>query len=212
MTRPPDVLWPAVHEERRALIEDLASLPTPRWQTPSLCAGWDVHQVLAHLLDSAKTTRLGFVARLAAARFDFDRDNATGVTRERADDPATTLDAFRSVALRTSTPPAPRATRLVEIFVHGEDIRRPLDIRRDYPIRPVITALRHQLATTVKMGGGRERARGWRLVASDAEFTEGAGPEVRGPAVALLLAISGRQVDPTELTGPGVAAFTGHPE
>lgn len=62
------------------------------------------------------------------------------------------------------------------------------------------------------MGGGRERARGWRLVASDAEFTEGAGPEVRGPAVALLLAISGRQVDPTELTGPGVAAFTGHPE
>lgn len=201
------VIWPVVLDERRALIQDLETLRPQQWQTPSLCPEWDVHDVLAHVVDDAKTTRLGFVRRIAAARFDFDRDNATGVARERAEDPGRTLAEFRTALTRTTSAPVPLVTRLVEAFVHGEDIRRPVGISRAYPTAHVITALRHQLKTAVAMGGGKERAEGWRLVASDGAFEHGTGQEVRGSAIVLLLAVSGRPVAANELTGSGAAAF-----
>ncbi len=122
----PSTVWPVVHHERRALLKDLEPLPAAQWQTPSLCAGWNVHDVLAHVIDSAKTTRLSFIRRLVASRMDFDRDNAVGVEREKTREPAQTLNGLRAVLSRTSGPPASLATRLVEAFVHGEDIRRPL--------------------------------------------------------------------------------------
>ncbi|RNL55988.1 maleylpyruvate isomerase family mycothiol-dependent enzyme [Arthrobacter oryzae] len=202
------VIWPVVHSERLALIQDLESLPPQQWEAPSLCPGWDVHDVVAHLVDTAKTTRLGFLRRMMMAGFDFDRDNALGVARERTEDPGRTLAGFRAVVDRTSSPPAPLATRLVEAFVHGEDIRRAVGIERDYPTAHVITALRYQLKTPAKIGGGKERAQGWRLVASEAAFEHGTGHDVRGTAKALLLAVSGRPVMPSELTGAGAEAFT----
>ena len=202
-SRQGSIIWPVVHDERRALIHDLETLEPQQWQTPSLCVGWDVHDVLAHLVDTAKTTRLGFVRRMFAAGFDFDRDNAAGVLRERAHDPRRTLAEFRAVSTRMSGPPAPLATRLVEAFVRGEDIRRAVAIRRDYPQAHVSTALDYQLRTSVKMGGGKEHAEGLRFVATDEAFEHGSGDEVRGPAVVLLLAVSGRPVAANELSGPG---------
>ena len=65
---------------------------------------------------------------MIAARFDFDWDNVVGVSREKRGDPANTLEAMRAAINLTLTPPATLATRLVEAFVHGEDIRRPLGI------------------------------------------------------------------------------------
>ncbi|WP_458108268.1 maleylpyruvate isomerase family mycothiol-dependent enzyme [Arthrobacter sp. R3-55] len=203
----PSVVWPVVHEERRALIRDLEPLQPSQWKTPSLCPGWDVHDVLAHVIDSAKTTRLGFIRRMLAARMDFDRDNAVGVERERALDPAKPLVQLQAVASRTSGPPAGLATRLVEAFVHGEDIRRPLGLRRHYPAAHVATALHYQVRTTTKMGGGKEVAEGWRLVATDASFDHGEGPTVEGSAMALLLAVSGRPIGHAEVSGPGAPVF-----
>lgn len=200
-------IWSAVHDERHALARDLEGLPVAAWSTPSLCDGWDVHEVTAHLIDTAKTTRLGFIRRMIACRFDFDRDNATGVAREKAADPLHTLEAFRAVSARTSTPPAALATRLVEAFVHDEDIRRPLGIKHEYPPTHLATALEYQVKTNVSMGGGKQLAQGCRQVATDAAFEHGDGPTVTGPAITLLLAISGRPVTEEELAGPGTQAF-----
>ena len=200
-------IWPAVHRERESLIGDLRTLTGQQWSTPSLCRGWDVHDVLAHLVDDAGTTRLGFLWTFMAAGFDFDRCNARGVTRERVADPACTLAAFRAVSGRTTSAPAAPATRLVEAIVHGEDIRRPLGIVHDHPAAPVAAALRYQLDTSVKFGGGKERAEGLRLAATDMDLRAGDGTMVRGTAVALLLAVSGRPLGPDELAGPGAAAL-----
>lgn len=200
-------LWDVVHAERDALIRDLESLPPEQWSAPSLCPGWDVHDVLAHLVGDAKTTRLSFLRDLIAARFDFDRANARGVERERLGDPKHTLEAFRAVSRRTTSAPAPLATRLVEIIVHGEDIRRPLGIHHDYPLASVAEALRYQLRTIVKMGGGKERAEGLRLVATDGDTEMGTGADVHGTSLALLLAVSGRPVGVDELSGPGAASL-----
>lgn len=204
-------IWQVVLEERRVLIQDLEALPPQQWQTPSLCPGWDILDVLAHLVDTAKMTRLGFVRSMVSAGFDFDRANAAGVARERAEDPRRTLTEFRAVASRTTTPPAPVATRLVEAFVHGEDIRGPVGIQRAYPVAQVVEALNHQLKTTVKIGGGKERAEGFHLVATDVAFEHGAGDEVRGSAIAILMAVSGRRISDGELTGAGAHAFAHHP-
>ncbi|WP_104169437.1 maleylpyruvate isomerase family mycothiol-dependent enzyme [Cryobacterium sp. M23] len=206
-SRPSAAVWPAVHNERQTLIRELESLTPEQWAQPSLCPGWDIHDVVAHLVDSAKTTRLSFLRRLIAAKFDFDKDNANGITRERAATPEATLTEFRRIREATKTPPAALATRLIEVIVHGEDIRRPLGLLRSYPSESIDAALRYQLKTGISMGGGKERAAGLRLQASDSRFEHGSGSEVKGTSLALLMAISWRPVDKEDFSGEGAATF-----
>lgn len=205
MSIPKKLVWRVVHAERARLVDDLAALSTDAWATPSLCPGWDIHDVLAHLVDSAKTTRLGFAKRMVTARFDFDGDNADGIARQRHVDPSDTVAEMRAAIPLTLTPIAPRATRLVEAIVHGEDIRRPLRIATDYPPDAVATALAYQVRVAVAMGGGRERVEGVRLVATDSAFTTGDGEVVRGRALDLLLAVSGRPVSADAFDGPAAS-------
>jgi len=200
-------VWSMVHAERAALVEDLEGLDDAQWDVPSLCAEWTVHDVAAHLVDTARTTRLGFLTGLARARFDFHRQNAAGVRRHRGGSAQETLDRLRAVAQRRSTPPAPLDSRLVEEVVHGEDIRRPLGLTRAYPPEAVIRALRLQVGTPAAFGGAKELVAGVRLRAADADVAIGAGPEVSGPTLSLLLAVSGRRVALADLDGPGVATL-----
>ncbi|MGW6059275.1 maleylpyruvate isomerase family mycothiol-dependent enzyme [Streptomyces sp. NPDC055189] len=200
-------VWALVHAERAALIEDLARLDDSQWEQPSLCEGWTVHDVAAHLVDTARATRLGFVGAMVRARFDFDRQNARGVERERGASPRETLERLRQVASRKTGPPAPLDTRLVEEIVHGEDIRRPLGLSRSYPTEAVVRSLRLQARTSASFGGAKERVAGLQLAPTDADLSIGEGPKVHGTALSLLLAISGRQAALEELEGPGVAAL-----
>lgn len=197
-------VWSLVHA---ALIDDLERLDAGSWEMPSLCPRWTVHDVVAHLVDTARTTRLGFVVGLARAGFDFDRQNARGVERERGSSPQETLEHLRRVASRTSTPPAPLDTRLVEEVVHGEDIRRPLGLTRSYPEEAVVRALRLQARTPASFGGAKELVALVRLTATDADVSIGNGPELTGTALSLLLAVSGRQAAVDDLAGPGVEAL-----
>lgn len=200
-------VWSMVHAERAALIEDLTHLDDAQWDTPSLCAGWTVHDVVAHLINTARTTRISFITGLIRARFDFHRQNAHGVKRERGATPGETLERLRQVASRTSTPPAPLDSRLVEEVLHGEDIRRPLGLTHTYQPEAVVRSLRLQARTPASFGGAKELVAGIRLTATDADMSIGDGPDVSGPALSLLLAISGRRVALDELTGPGVATL-----
>ncbi|MEV2256027.1 maleylpyruvate isomerase family mycothiol-dependent enzyme [Streptomyces sp. NPDC050147] len=200
-----DDVWSLVHAERAALIEDLTHLDDKQWEHPSLCEGWTVQDVVAHLVDTARTTRLGFVGAMVRARFDFDRQNARGVRRERGASPQETWERLRQVASRRSAPPAPLDTRLVEEVVHGEDIRRPLGLSHAYLPEAVIRSLRLQARTSASFGGAKEKVDGLQLTATDADLSIGEGPHVRGSALALLLAVSGRREALDELDGPGAA-------
>lgn len=195
--------WSLVHVERQQLADDLAPVDNQAWETPSLCHEWSVHDVLAHLLDTAMTTRLVFIRSMVRARGDFHRANDDGIQRYKREDPQQTLAEFRRVQHLTRTPPAHPATRLVEAYVHGEDIRRPLGIDGRYPQDGVHEALAYQLRTPVSFEGGRERAAGLRLIDKDSGTSWGDGPDVTGAAIDLLLAVSGRTVNPELLAGPG---------
>jgi uncharacterized protein (TIGR03083 family) len=210
MTQDRAGIWAVVRTERARLVDDLRTVAPSGWTTPSLCAGWDVHDVLAHLVDSAQTTRLAFIGRMIGARFDFDADNARGVAEQKRADPRLTLEAMRAVIGLRRTPPAPLATRLVEAFVHGEDIRRPLGIAAGYPTAAVVVALQHQLRTGAGMGGAREHVAGLRLRAVDADHNRGGlhhdsgAAQVAGRAIDLLLAVSGRPIRQGAIIGDGV--------
>ena len=197
-------VWDLVAAERRALVADLAGLSDDQWETPSLCGGWTVHDVAAHLVDNARTTRVGIVLAMVRARFDFDRQNAAGVARERGAAPAETVERLRAVVDRRTTPPAPLDSRLVEEVVHGEDVRRPLGLVRDYPREAVERALAHQLRTSVALGGGKQHVAGLRLRATDTGAVHGEGDEVSGPLLALLLVSAGRRAGLDDLDGPGL--------
>jgi uncharacterized protein (TIGR03083 family) len=198
-------VWQTVHSERRRLATDLLELRDEQWRIPSLCPGWDVHDVLAHLVDSARTGRPSFVRDMLAARMDFDRANEKGIAREKRLDPRDTINAFREAADLTRTPPANLATRLVEAIVHGEDIRRPLGIAGKYPEPAIAQALVYQLRTPVSFGGGRERAAGLRLIDRKTGAAWGQGDNVEADPLDLLLAVSGRHVNRESLKGSGAS-------
>jgi uncharacterized protein (TIGR03083 family) len=147
---------------------------------------------------------------LATSRFDFDHQNARGVARHRRTTPQETLEVLRQVAQRTSTPPAPLDSRLVEEVVHGEDIRRPLGLERAYPPEAVVRALRLLVRTTAAFGGAKELVTRVSLTASDADLAVGEGPVAVGPALSLLLVACGRGVALGDLSGPGVPVVESH--
>ena len=57
--------------------------------------------------------------------------------------------------------------------------------------------------------GGKRRVEGVTLQATDTDWSHGSGPVVAGPALALMLAATGRTAVLDELTGPGVAVLRG---
>ena len=198
-----DSPWPMIHAERKALAEDLADLSAERWKTPSLCTGWDVHQVLAHQVSTAKMTPLKFFGSFAGSGFSFDKFADKGIAGESAGGPAATLAAFRAVEGATSSPPGPKDSWLGEALIHGEDIRRPLGITRDYPIEAVTRTLDFYKGSNLVVGT-KKRIEGVTLKATDADWSHGTGPVAEGPAMSLLLAATGRAVALADLSGPGV--------
>jgi uncharacterized protein (TIGR03083 family) len=202
-----DDIWAVVHAERRALADDLAGLAPEQWATPSLCAGWTVH-VLAHMVSTAKLTPPAFVVGLVSAGFRFARFTEKRIAAERAGGPAATLAAFRAVETSTSAPPGPTLSWLGEVLVHGEDIRRPLGITHEYPVSSV-TAVTDFYAGSNVLIGGKNRVAGLTLQATDTDWSHGSGPMVSGPALALMLATTGRQAALDELSGPGVETLRG---
>jgi uncharacterized protein (TIGR03083 family) len=202
-----DDIWPVVHAERRALADDLAGLTPEQWATPSLCPGWSVHDVLAHMVATAKETPPAFFAGMVAAGFRMSRFTEKRIASERAGGPAATLAAFRAVETATSAPPGPKLSWLGEALVHGADIRRPLGIPHASPLSAV-TAVTEFYAGSNILIGGKRRVAGLTLTATDTEWSHGSGPLVEGPAASLMLATTGRPAALEDLHGPGVATLS----
>lgn len=202
-------MWAIVHQERQALIDDLERIEPAQWNTQSLCEEWTVHDLVAHLVDDAKTSRKNFIFGLLRSGFNMDRLSRIGVRKEKRESPLEMLEAFRAIKDRSTSAPAPLASRLVEIIVHGEDARRPLHIQHSYPMPAIIASIEYQLSTSDSVGGSKGRAHGLHLVATDTDWSYGSGPEVRGHAIDLLLALTGRHLPFDALSGVGAHILRG---
>lgn len=195
----------AVEAERRDLADLLADLAPDEWAVPSLCGGWTVREVVAHLTTATRWTVWSAVRGIVRARGDLDR-LFHEVARERAAayGPAELVEQLRATASSTLRfPGAAVHDPLVDVLVHGQDIARPLGRVRPMPVervQPVLAAMWNS-----PFYGGRTRLAGVRLVATDADWSAGDGVELRGPAGDLLLVATGRRAGLDALAGDGVS-------
>lgn len=202
-------IWGWISAERRALADLAEGLTPEQLATPSLCAGWTVHDVIAHL-----TLNLTFSPRQSAGtllRSGF-RPNRfiqllTADAAKRSD--AELVALLRDRAEATWGPPGfgPLAP-LTDLLVHGVDLRRPLGL--DHAPEP--DALRTSLDFVVSPKAGlgftqRKHHRGLRHEATDVDWAHGDGPTVGGPARSLLAVLCNRPAPLEDLTGDGVAAL-----
>ncbi|MFE1028429.1 maleylpyruvate isomerase family mycothiol-dependent enzyme [Streptomyces sp. NPDC058818] len=194
--------WSLIHAERAALAADLGDMTDERWQTQSLCAGLTVREVLAHLTAGASLNTVRWMAGVIRCRFDFDKQVAMRLAEQLGRTPAETLERFRRVVPSTTKPPLPALAMLGETVVHGEDIRRPLGIRRDHPVE-VVTQVAEYYRGSDLVVLAKGRVDGLRLVADDGPFTTGSGPLVSGPTLSLVMAMTGRATYCDELDGDG---------
>jgi uncharacterized protein (TIGR03083 family) len=107
-------------------------------------------------------------------------------------------------------PPGPADTWLGETIVHSEDIRRPLGIKHAYPTEAVVRVAEFYQGSNLLIGSKR-RIAGLALRATDTAWAHGAGPEVSGPILSLVLAMTGRKAPLEDLEGDGVAELRTRP-
>ncbi len=196
-------VWPTIHAERQALLVDLEPLSDEQWQTRSLCSQWTVKQVFGHVIATAQMTPRKFFTELIGSGFSFPRYIQKNVDRFSAGPPAELLDTFRGLQHRTNHPPGPNDSWLGEAIVHAEDIRRPLGLRRDYPVEAVTQVADSYKGSNLVIGA-KNRIAGVTLKATDTDWSHGSGPEASGRAIDLLLAMTGRPAGLDGLDGDGV--------
>lgn len=202
--------------DRADLAALLRALTPEQWQTPSLCAGWTVRDVVTHMLSYEELDPLGVARRFGRTWLAFDRASALGLGFDRANDfglaayadhdpPALLALLDRSTQPRGLTDRFGGRTALLDGMIHQQDIRRPLGISRTIPVERLVPALTFaRIALPLRSPW---RVRGLRLVATDFDWHAGRGPEVRGSGESLLMAMAGRHGITRELDGPGQATL-----
>ena len=202
--------WRYIHGERVVMTESLASLSGEQWAAPSWCEGWSVQETAGHIVAAAEQTPLNFYKELAQAGFKFNVFTERGAKRVSAAGPDELVRRLGARTMTTNHPPAPVMAMLGEINVHGEDIRRPLGLKHQPPDEALM-ALADSWKNTNLLIGAKRRIAGVRLFATDVTWSHGEGPEVSGPLVSLILAMTGRKGAHADLRGEGVAVLASRP-
>jgi uncharacterized protein (TIGR03083 family) len=192
-----------VQAERATLAPYLESLSPAQWTSATWCDKWNVQQVVGHLIAAANITAPHFIGGFIKSGFNFDKVVEADLVKYAAGSPADVLKRFKGIIDSTRKPPGPGYVSLGEVMVHGEDIRRALGGKGDHPRDHVVT-LAAAYCKTGKPLNGKKRSAGLKFVADDMDWSVGDGPEVKGPAMSLILAMVGRRKALDDCTGTGV--------
>jgi uncharacterized protein (TIGR03083 family) len=203
-------VWSAIDDQRERVVRLLEGLDDEQWSQPSLCDGWTVRDVGAHLTLQQLTIVDGLRLAWRSPRAVLDVNR---LINESSRDQAARLsndDIIRairaSVGQRRHNVGVTHRETLIDILVHGMDIAIPL--RLDLDVAPEAAA---EAASRVRSTEGRRSARvfrrlplrDYRLVATDVDWVSGRGPEILGPARALLLLLTGRPAGLSDVAGGG---------
>jgi uncharacterized protein (TIGR03083 family) len=210
-----DELWADIDALRTRTVTLLENLTTAEWDHASLCDGWRVRDVAAHLTMQQMTLRDGLKGLLRHPGSINHVIHAAAVSEANRRPPEQLITQIRDTigSRRVNVGMTPRET-LLEIIVHGQDMAIPLRRQLAVPAKAAaFTAT--QLWSYQASPKGRWMARvfrpvpfrSYRLIATDSEWSVGAGPEIRGPILAIVLLLSGRTAGYADLTGPGAAAL-----
>ncbi|HEX7995944.1 MAG TPA: maleylpyruvate isomerase family mycothiol-dependent enzyme, partial [Streptosporangiaceae bacterium] len=133
MTEPD--LMPAITAERQDLADLLGGLPEGAWDAPTLCDGWRVRELVAHLTMPFRYSGARFVAELARSGGRFGAVADRCARRDAARIPAEgLLAALRDNVTNPWKPPGGGLTgALTHDVVHGLDMTVPLGVGRRVP-------------------------------------------------------------------------------
>ena len=198
---------PLVAAGRLRFADLVSQLDPGQLSTETLCAGWDVHMMTAHLVLPFEVTFARFA--LTALRHGGDTARTVDdVTRRIARRPLADLIAELRAQAQAHVVPrrvGPEA-QLVETAVHLRDVARPLGLDADVPPehwRAVLEYLVSPGVAPAVLPGGRLAGLGLR--ATDLPWTFGEGAKVVGTSEAIAMALTGRLAALRDLDGPGVA-------
>ncbi|MEX2394831.1 MAG: maleylpyruvate isomerase family mycothiol-dependent enzyme [Actinomycetota bacterium] len=194
----------AVHEavahERSALVDELRGLRSEQWEMSSLCDGWTIRDVVAHLVRLEAIYRYSVPFPVGLLRYGFRVNRYIAEDARRLSEktsPFELLDRFSHT--RYEKAPFARwhpvaAVPLSELILHGVDIRQPLGLSRRYEVGrlvPVANLLKHRLGVF----GRGPRPTGVRFEATDADWAWGKGSVVAMPVQEIVLRLGGRARD-----------------
>jgi len=200
-------IWRMIEKERASLVDALAALPAASWSEPSLCAGRTVRDVVGHLIATASMTPPIFFVRLAGSRFNFERMTGKDIDHVTAGKTnADLVEAMRPLISARTAPPGAAVSWLGETIVHGEDIFRALGGYRLHSVEHVGPVADFYKNSNLLIGA-KKRIAGVTLRATDTDWRHGDGPLLSGPALALVMAMTGRKIALDDLTGDGVAVL-----
>jgi uncharacterized protein (TIGR03083 family) len=191
----------AITAERQDLADMLRGLPSDSWDTRTLCAGWRVREVVAHMTMPFRYSTVRFVTEVLKAGGNFNR-MADRCARRDAAIPASELAAALSenVGHPWKPPGGGFQGALVHDVIHGLDITVACGIGRKVPedrLRIVLEAITRP--KTLQYFGAD--LNGIELRADDLDWSFGSGAPVSGPAQELALVLCGRRLPAGRLDG-----------
>jgi uncharacterized protein (TIGR03083 family) len=201
------LVW-AESEELGATLDELDD---PALDHPSLCDGWRVRDVYAHMLLGYTTPLPSMIVMLARYGFNVPKGSAKGSARYASEHSSEQLrsawhDMVDHRVKKGISKVIPAKEGFVDHLIHHQDILRPLGRTRTIGHERLVAAL----DVMPSLGGfvkSKQRMAGLRWTATDVDWHTGTGPEVNGPAESLILLASGRPAPLGEVTGDGVATL-----
>lgn len=200
-------VWSAVDRRRGAIVDLLTGVAPGEWDTPSLCEGWTVRDVAAHLTMPLLTMRQ---MTLLAVRHP---GRTNHLIREGSIDLARRYDPDQLVhrlgllvGQHRAFPGLTCRESLIDAVGHSLDMALPLGREVGIPVGELAEA-----ADRVVSYRGRGNAKvfrtlplaPFRLTATDHEWSTGDGAPVTGTMTDLFLLLTGRTVRIGHLHGPG---------
>jgi uncharacterized protein (TIGR03083 family) len=201
-------LMPTISAERRAFAEVLEGLSDADWDAPSLCTGWRVREVVAHMTMPFRYPAPRFLAELVRSRGNFAR-MADRVARRDARAPISTLlDGWRTNVDHPWSPPGGGpAGALTHDVVHGLDITVALG--RVHPVsEPALRVVLDNATSPLSAKHFGHDLTGIRLEADDLDWAFGDGEPLQGAARHLLMVLMDRRLPAGLLSGAAAARFT----
>jgi uncharacterized protein (TIGR03083 family) len=186
-----ETIWQHIDTERSRVADLLESLPQAAWEQHSLCAGWSVRDVGAHLTFShARLRDVAWPAVRTGFRYnEMIRYAALHSPLTHAQIVAK-LRGF--VGSRRRAPFVTELEPLLDILVHSQDICVPLGIKHPMPVDAAVAAADRVLSLRGPMRLW-DPPPGVRLVATDADWAYGDGAEKQAPIQSHLLTLTGRK-------------------
>jgi uncharacterized protein (TIGR03083 family) len=197
--------------ERRDLASLLAALPAAAWDAQTLCVGWRVRHLVAHVTMPFRYSPARFIAELARSGGRFTAMADRCARRDGAAAPEDLLAALADNVAHPWKPPGggyPGA--LTHDVIHGLDLVVPLGIGRRVPEDRLRVVLDSITAPAARKHFGTDLS-GIELRADDIEWAFGSGQQLTGAAQDLALVLCGRKLPAGRLRGEPRSRFTGLP-